>query len=156
MSFIASPVTTAKQFNLPQHGRQIVSYLLVPKSDDPKSGFLQDAVALGVGVNLLVVNRTVNLDNQRGRMAVEIDDETVDHLLTPKMESGETVGAQVCPENPFRRRHRPAELLGTGELFGCDGLADDDVGDGRGVGRNPSPGPSPKRGGEYALLPLPA
>src|SRR5262249_28024152 len=89
-------------------------------------------------------------------MAVEVDDEAVNHLLAAKMKSGETVAAQVGPQNPFRRSHCSAKLPGAGEFFGGDWLADDNVGDGRGVGRNPSPSPSPKRGGEIIFRSLPA
>src|SRR5262249_30471522 len=59
-------VSSAKLFDLPQHGRQVIPRLFGPKADGPKPPPLQKVHVFGVGVNLLVVNRTVHLDNQRG------------------------------------------------------------------------------------------
>jgi hypothetical protein len=45
----------------------------------------EDAIAFSIVFRLGMVNRTVNLNDKPSFVAVEVRDETRDHLLTPKV-----------------------------------------------------------------------
>jgi hypothetical protein len=57
---------------------------------------------------LLIVNRSINFDDDPSRVAVEISDEPVDHLLPPEMKPAQSVASQPLPEELlFDGRRRP-------------------------------------------------
>jgi hypothetical protein len=54
-------------------------------------------VSFVIRLPLHIVHRSIYLDHEAGAMAVEIDDETIDDLLTAKVQSSEPVRPQALP-----------------------------------------------------------
>jgi hypothetical protein len=52
-----------------------------------QSGGYQEDVPVWIGVRPLFVYSSVDLDNQLGRMAVKIDDESADDMLSAEMKA---------------------------------------------------------------------
>src|SRR5690349_4293382 len=75
----------------------------------------------------MFVDRTVDLDNQRRGVAIEVRDESVDDLLSAKVEPTELIAPQASPENSLRRGHPTAKLLREFDFNLIDVLADDDI-----------------------------
>jgi hypothetical protein len=65
----------------------------------------EDAVAFSILLGLLIVDRSVNLNDERGGQTTEINDEMLDDLLPPKMEPMKSVRPQMLPKHRFRGRH---------------------------------------------------
>ncbi len=80
-----------------QHGRQFTQDLIIADPDDLETARCQDPVSLGVVSTLALVRRSVDLHHEGGSMAVEIDNESINELLTTEVQSGERVSAQGFP-----------------------------------------------------------
>jgi hypothetical protein len=67
-----------------EDARQVVQHLVVGHAEDTQASPGEHAITFRIVLDLLLVNGTVDFDDQTERMAVEVDDEAVDDLLTPK------------------------------------------------------------------------
>ena len=65
---------------------------------------------------LKIVALAVKLNDELAGMRDKIGDVTADRRLTAKVETGETIGFQMTPQQGFRACHRTAELLGASAL----------------------------------------
>ena len=68
------------------------------------------------------MHATVQLDSKLAVIAIEIDDVSCDHLLTPKMEPVNRVAPKDLPENALGRGHVAAQSFGESELLGLNAL----------------------------------
>ena len=73
------------------------------------------------------MHTAVQLDCQLGRIAIEIDDESFDHLLTAEMETVQRISPKHRPENALCGRHLAPQSLRERELLGFDVLTADDL-----------------------------
>jgi hypothetical protein len=64
-------------------GKAVVNVLAADSQEEQPSG-LDHSIAFPIIARLSLVNAAVYFDNEASAMAVEIGDEAVDHLLTPK------------------------------------------------------------------------
>ena len=60
-----------------------------------------DPIALSIIVGLEGVNWAVQFNHQPRRVAIEIGDKTVNHLLPPKVQPIQPIAAQPRPERTF-------------------------------------------------------
>ena len=79
----------------------------------PLDHFLAQLVMLA----LLFMRLPVYLDREFRGVAIEIDDKSLNHLLTTEVKTVERVSSKSSPECAFRRSHFAAESLGEGELL---------------------------------------
>jgi hypothetical protein len=79
-----------------------------PEHSQPSTS--KDAIAFLVVVTLVLVNGTIHLDDEASGVAVEVNDEPIDDLLSAKLKSEATVCAQSVPQGAFRRCHLAPEL----------------------------------------------
>jgi hypothetical protein len=89
----------------------------------------QNAVALGVVLGLFspIVYRPVHLHHQAGGVAVKVDDEPINDLLTAEVKIVQLIAAQCGPQPPLGGRHVAAQFLGTFEFSRVDLLTPGDV-----------------------------
>ena len=73
------------------------------------------------------MDRTINFDDHTRPVAVEINDETADHLLAPKVIPFQSVGPQPAPEQSFFSGHSLTELYRPGDFLPANWLASDDL-----------------------------
>ena len=57
----------------------------------------KDGLTILIGLDLILVNRTVDLDHKACRRAIEVDDESTDYLLTSKMRVMQAVVSKIRP-----------------------------------------------------------
>jgi hypothetical protein len=74
-----------------------ILYVLISEAKDEQPSGFHDRIPLGVGVSLGFMDRPINFNNQACGMAIEISDETVDHLLSSEVQSGTLVRADILP-----------------------------------------------------------
>jgi hypothetical protein len=67
-------------------------------------------IARAILNRLVLGDPPIDLDHERRRMAVEIDDKAIDDLLATKLEAGKPVAAQAGPQPPLRFGHIPPEV----------------------------------------------
>jgi hypothetical protein len=135
------------RLDLGQHPVQVVENLFVLKADDTKAAFGQGLFTLAVRFDLLQMNPAVHFDDQAGGVTVEIDNIPGNHLLTPKVNPVQAIGAQGLPENLFGRSHILTQFTGAGGFGRADVLPDDDVFDRHdGLPFRPLPRPLPASG----------
>ena len=77
----------------------------------------EPAGALGVVVSLVVVNGTVQFNDEGRRVTVEIQNEAVDNLLPPEMQAMESIPAHALPHPGFLWGQGAPQLLGSLEFF---------------------------------------
>ena len=84
---------------------KIVENLLVcePHHKQPKR--IQDGGTFVIVVDLVLMNCAIDLDDNPGRMAVEVDDEPLDDLLTAETKACQPLRTELLPEDAFRLRH---------------------------------------------------
>jgi hypothetical protein len=54
----------------------------------------------------------INLDDQPGGRAIEIDDVISDRVLSAKLKAHQSASPQPTPEQPFWKRHVPPQFAG--------------------------------------------
>jgi hypothetical protein len=69
----------------------------------------------------------IHLHNYSRGVAIEVDDESIDHLLAAEVQTMQPVAAQLVPQQSLRIGHMPAQLLCTLDLCGSDSLANHNV-----------------------------
>jgi hypothetical protein len=121
---------------------------LVSNSKDTQSTLVEDVIPMGIVFHLSGVDRPVYLHDEPHGVTVEIDDEPIDDLLAPEVEAIETIGPQSGPQTPLSPRHGAAQFFGALEFVWINLLAGDDALFRHGGCFDPSPVPSPSRGGE--------
>jgi hypothetical protein len=94
---------------------------------DSQAEAAKNRVAFKVRLHLLAVDRPVDLDDQAGTVAVEINNQPADDLLAAKVHSLQAVRPQRLPKRRFRFRHRPAHLPRLLREGRVDRLAGEDV-----------------------------
>ena len=63
------------------------------------------------------MHAAIKLDRKLGVIAVEIDYESFDHLLTPEVKPVDRISAEGFPENALGRRHLTAQAFGERQFF---------------------------------------
>jgi len=103
--------------------------LLVSDAQQAQSTCFQGAVSLGIVLGLFspIVYRPVHLHHQAGGVAVKVDDEPINDLLTAEVKTIQLIAAQCGPQPPFGGRHVAAQFLGKFEFGRVDPLTPDDV-----------------------------
>ena len=120
-------------------------------------GYAQDAdgeLSEDLGASLVVlalgrviVDTTVELEDEALRGAVEVDDEAGDDLLAPELEAAERAVAEDLPGDRFDGGRRPSKAPGELELVRVDVRAADDArACGVAHGRSSTPGRRRLRG----------
>ena len=101
---------------------QGVQHFVVGETQDGKATPNENGVALMVGLVLILVNWPVDLDHQRERVAIEIDDEAVDDLLPTKLPPTEPIRAQFLPQSTLGGGHLATQRLRLLALLSGDTL----------------------------------
>ena len=81
--------------------------LIVRETHNAQSTEREGTLTVAIFFNLCIVNLAVYFHNQSSRMAVEIGNEAVNHLLPPKVQPTEFISTHRVPEHQFRRGHLP-------------------------------------------------
>lgn len=69
-----------------ENGRQVIEDVVVGDPDDAEAVRGEEEVAPAIVVGLALVDRTVDFDDEAGGVAVKVNDETADDLLTTEVE----------------------------------------------------------------------
>lgn len=72
-------------FNHRKHADEVVVYLLVADAENPQAPAPEDRISFAVIIHPFRMDRSVNFDHQLCRMAIEVNDESGDDLLTAEM-----------------------------------------------------------------------
>lgn len=56
-----------------------------------------------IGFDLEVMHRAIDLDHQLRGVAIEVDDESDEHMLATELEPSQTVSSQILPQDLFSR-----------------------------------------------------
>lgn len=72
----------------------------------------EEKVAPAIVVGLALVDRTVDFDDEAGSVAVNVNDEAADDLLTTEVEFLQAVAAEGLSEESLRRGHAAPRLAG--------------------------------------------
>ncbi len=83
--------------DLSQDDLYLIQYLIVRKAEETETHLSQGILAFLIFLSLLLVDGPIDLDDQRSFPAKEIDNETVDNMLTPKFVTSKPVSAQMLP-----------------------------------------------------------
>jgi hypothetical protein len=78
-------------------------------------------------LHVILMHSAIYLDREFRSVAIEIDDVSLDDLLTPEVKTVRRIAAQSDPEPSLRNRHFTAELLGEKELLRMNPLTAYDV-----------------------------
>ena len=76
---------------------QIREHATVREAQEPDAQSPQIVVALLVSFSLIVMHATVHFNGEPDRVAVEVDDEAVDHTLPAEVQPAEPVPLHLCP-----------------------------------------------------------
>ncbi len=87
-----------------QHANHIVLDLIIGKTQDTKSKALKRSRALGVALSLGLMDAAIDLDDQLVLQAAEVDDKTINRMLTTEFMTVEAPSAQLLPEQRFADR----------------------------------------------------
>jgi len=74
-----------------------VQYLIVRKSDDAHAVDGENRIPDGIIFDLTAMDRSINLDDKTSGIAIKVDNEATDHLLSAEVAAIETVGTYVPP-----------------------------------------------------------
>ncbi len=84
--------------------------LLVAEAEDAVAVGTEVLRSVGILFDLLVVDISVDFDNELAGSAVEVEDERINGVLPAKAEPVELVAAQRVPQDLLGRRHRLAQV----------------------------------------------
>lgn len=90
--------------------REMIQDLIVRETHNAQATKRESTFAVTIFFDLCIVNLAVYLHNQSSRVAVEIGNEAVNHLLAAKMQSIQFVPTHCLPEHHFRSRHLSPHL----------------------------------------------
>ena len=93
--------------NAGDDGGQVIPDFVIRKAEDSKAATSQNILPFTVGFNLAIEDRAIDLNDQSQRVAIEIDDEAIDDLLTAKLVAIEPIGTQLLPQISLGRCHLP-------------------------------------------------
>jgi len=113
--------------NVGQYRLNIRLDQLVWVPDDEYSAGGEDGVAFSIVFRGLLVDATVEFDDESGDVAVEVDDESVDDLLSTKLLAAHPMGPEIRPEFLLSIGHSLAQVSCHAALFHSVACADDAV-----------------------------
>ena len=73
--------------DLPHHRGQLPHDLIIPESDNPQPHLAQHLLPPFIFLFLQVVDVAIDFDDQAHLVTVKIDDEALNNLLSPKVDS---------------------------------------------------------------------
>lgn len=94
---------------------ELIQYLLITKSQYPKSALAQRGIALLIGFPAGIMNFAIDFDDQPKGMTVKVHDEVIYDLLPTKMPAIQPVRPDFPPQDAFGLRHVMPQL--PGELY---------------------------------------
>jgi hypothetical protein len=74
-------------------------------------------ITFGASLDLRLVGRSVDLDDESRRVTVDVPDKPPDHLLSAEVQSVQSVGTEVLPQGAFLVGHLAAMLSGESEYW---------------------------------------
>jgi hypothetical protein len=86
-------------FDFPKDTREIVSHVSIGKPQDVIAQAFQYPLSLAISLHLGPVVMAVQLEDEMGGRAIEVDDKSCQHVLPSKVKSGELVGPELAPED---------------------------------------------------------
>jgi hypothetical protein len=110
-----------------QRAVKIIMQFPVSDADDSEPAEREDFVPPCVVLRLFIMNAAIDFDDDTDRVAVEVHDETIDHLLAPKVKSIEPISPEMLPQERFRRGHRAPQFSSASKLPRFHLLPDDNV-----------------------------
>jgi hypothetical protein len=88
----------------------LLKHPLIRESQDREPSRGQDAIALPIALNGVVVYRAVHFDNEARRMTVEVNDEAVNDLLAAEVKPAEAASPYALPKLRLSPRHLLSHL----------------------------------------------
>ncbi len=105
---------------------KVVVDVFVFDSHDSQAARRQYFTAFCIVCNLSFVYFAVNLKNQVGGVAIEVNEEAVYDLLAAEVKAAELVGAKTIPKNDLLFGHFLPQFFGALKFLARDFLAGDD------------------------------
>jgi hypothetical protein len=87
--------------DLLQHLIGLLQYLIIGKTDHPKTKRSENVLPFLVGFDLLLMNRSIKLNNKSSFGTIKVNDKPVDRVLAVKFEPRKLAAAQPLPEQVF-------------------------------------------------------
>ena len=88
----------ARRQNPLQHTWEVAGYLVIGESQHSQAALAHDAVALHVVALLFLMYFSIHFHDEASAVAIEVDDEPIDHLLAAEVQAVELIAAQVVPQ----------------------------------------------------------
>ena len=107
------PVVLGDGEGVGEHWGQRTENGVVADANDADAARGEGSLTILVVFVLHFMHVPVDLDHQRGAMAVEVGEEAVDDLLPTEVQATEPIAVQFPPQRAFGRCRRTAELTGT-------------------------------------------
>ena len=71
--------------------------IVIRNANDRETQTFQDTVSFEVVIRLFRVNRSVDLHDDTGHVAVEVDDEAMKQMLAAKLDALKSMTSKLCP-----------------------------------------------------------
>jgi hypothetical protein len=127
--------------DLPHNRGQSSHHLIISKSDHPQPQRGQHLLPPFIFLFLQVVDIAIHFNNQPRPVAIEVNDESLNDLLPPKVDS-QLIRPKFLPQEFLGGSHLTAQFFGTLKFLRGDFLIRDDVFDRHGMilpKKHPSP-----------------
>lgn len=78
----------------------------VCEAQDAQPASRQNTLSFSVVIHLMIMNRSINLNDEPGNVTIEFAYEAVEYLLATETQSMYLIATQMCPERVLSSCHR--------------------------------------------------